>query len=65
MRVTRVASVVEMSFRKFSKLPLAFLELKEYSTNSALEEGAVAGSSGPVLAGSRWKRIFKNFEKSR
>ena len=57
--------MVEMSFRKFSKLPLALLETKEYSTNSALEEGAVAGSSGPVLAGSRWKRIFKNFEKSR
>ena len=65
MRVTRVASVVEMSFRKFSKLPLALLEPKEYSTKSALEEGAVAGPSGPVLAGSRWKRIFKNFEKSR
>ena len=57
--------MVEMSFRKFSKFPLAFLEPKEYSINSALEEGAVAGSSGPVLAGSRWKRIFKNFEKSR
>ena len=57
--------MVEMSFRKFSKLPLALLEPKEYSTNSALEEGAVAGSSEPVLAGSRWKRIFKNFEKSR
>lgn len=57
--------MVEMSFRKFSKLPLALLEPKEYSTNSALEEGAVAGSSEPVLAVSRWKRIFKNFEKSR
>ena len=57
--------MVEMPFRKFSKLLLALLEPKEYSTNSALEEGAVAGSSEPVLAGSRWKRIFKNFEKSR
>ena len=56
--------MVEMSFRKFSKLPLALLEPKEYSTKSALEEGAVTGSSEPVLAGSRWKRIFKNFEKS-
>ena len=65
MRVTRVASVVEMSFRKFSKLPLALLEPKEYSTKSALEEGAVAGPSGPKPAGFLWKRIFKNFEKSR
>ena len=57
--------MVEMSFGKFSKLPLALLEPKEYSTKSALEEGAVAGSYEPVLAGFRWKRIFKNFGKSR
>ena len=57
--------MVEMSFRKFFKLLLALLEPKGYSTKSALEEGAAAGLSGPVAAGSRWKRIFKNFEKSR
>ena len=54
-----------MSFKEFSKFPLALLEPKGYSTKSALEEGAAAGPSGPVAAGSRWKRIFKNFEKSR
>ena len=57
--------MVEMSFRKFFKLLLALLEPKEYSTKSALEEGAAAGLSGPKPAGFRWKRIFKNFEKSR
>ena len=65
LRVARVASVVEMSFKEFSKFPLALLEPKGYSTKSALEEGAAAGPSGSVPAGSRWKRIFKNFEKSR
>ena len=57
--------MAEMSFKEFSKFPLALLEPKGYSTKSALEEGAVAGLSGPKPAGSRWKRIFKNFEKSR
>ena len=57
--------MAEMSFKEFSKFPLALLEPKGYSTKSALEEGAVAGLSGPKPAGFRWKRIFKNFEKSR
>ena len=62
LRVARVASVAEMSFKEFSKFPLAFMERKRYSTKSALEEGAAADSSGsvPVVSvGNEFSKILK------
>ena len=48
-----------MSFKEFSKFPLALLEPKGYSTKSALEEGAAAGPLGQCL----WVPVGNEFSK--